>query len=102
MVSEEVKEFFCNPNVLYRIDQQHNINVSIEPYDREIDTEYAEEMLELVKDFKSEILDWLNKFFARRDYLFVFSIAGHNIDGLYETNSLLIFPESQVYSNYEG
>jgi hypothetical protein len=94
-----VAKVLNNPNIhvgTYKDD----VYLQIVPQDREVTTRYANAWLKKVIANKDEILEQLENQLDRRLDVFVFSIAGHNVDGLYETNSLLLFPDSKAYSNY--
>lgn len=82
-----------NPNVEF-CERDEELCITVQPYDREISVEYANFILEEIKWFKNDILEYFQK------DTFVLSISDHNIDGLYETNSLLLFNNSHAYSNY--
>jgi len=91
---KEIKKFFRDKNIAHYKDSNNNIHITIEPYNREITTRYANGRLEKIKQLKNDLLEYFNT------RSFILTISSHNIDGLYETNSLLINESSKAYSNY--
>lgn len=54
----------------------------------------TKQLFERLKKYKNKILEKFNV------KTFVCSVSGYNIDGLYESNSLLLFDNSKLYLNY--
>ena len=91
---QEVASFFNDENINYYWREGY-VYIYIEPYNREITKAYANEILNIIKLMKNDILKYL------KTKMFILQISDHHIDGLSETNSSLIFDDSYAYPIYQ-
>ncbi len=92
-MKRSLSKFIENKNIGI-IERNNTLFITLEPYNRVIDKEYADWFLKKLKQLKTELLEHFGK------ETFVFAITDHNVDGLYESNSLLLNPNSMAYPNY--
>lgn len=90
-----LERFLTDENITV-INRKGEIFINIESYnyDTLADKQKTKRYFERLKKYKKEIL---NKYSIES---FVCSVMNFNIDGLYESNSLLLFEDSKLYSNY--
>ena len=91
-MSPKLAKLLDDPNVTV-FTRDDELFVMLQPWDKEITTRYAKRIFNMIRKAKQDILDYFG-----RD-VFVLHISDHNIDGLDETNSLLI-DNAEVYPNY--
>ena len=93
---KEVKELLKDENVNIFINKYNDLEVNVYSYDRSLleYKEYVNKLFYKIVELKEDILEYYNK------NHFIISIDNYSIDGLFESNSLLINDNSILVCKY--
>lgn len=93
---KELKQLLTNDNINIFNDQNNDLYVEVYSYNTDLaeNEKTAKNLFNRIKKYKEDILSLYNK-----DY-FIISIDSYSIDGLYQSNSNLLFKDSKIYNLY--
>jgi len=95
-MNKELKELLKDENINIFTNKYNDLEVNIYSYNKSLleNKEYVNKIFYKIVELKNDILKYYNK-----DY-FIISIDNYSIDGLFESNSLLINNKSILVCKY--